>query len=111
MSLNASWKQAADLEVIIIDDAYGRVESLEHRSVLDFKDLLGLRWLDFSNPAPELKRLELAYITYNMPDCTSHVSPRADWVGSLPMAVVVRVERNWHHWTLTPRQLRGWMET
>jgi hypothetical protein len=85
MSLNAAWKQAADLEVIIIDGAYGHVESPEHPSVLDFKDLLRLRWLDFSNPAPKLKRLELVYICI-LPIICPTLPPtcRPELTGSVP---------------------------
>jgi len=90
MLMNGTWKQAADLEVMIIDGAYGRVEAPEHPSVLGFKDTR----ITVARLQQPWKRLELVY---NMPDIASHMSPRAGWIRSLPMEVVVKVERNWHH--------------
>jgi hypothetical protein len=48
MCLNATWTQAADLEVTLIDGPYDRVEAPEHDWVLGVKDVRS-RWLDFGN--------------------------------------------------------------
>jgi len=90
MPMNGTWKQAADLEVMIIDGAYGRVEAPEYPSALGFNDTR----ITVARLQQHWKRLEPVH---NMPDIASHMSPRAGWIRSLPMEVVVKVERNWHH--------------
>lgn len=108
VALNETWKQATDLEVMIIDGPDDCVGAPAQDWMLRLGDS-GSTWFDFSKPPPMLRRLELVHVSSDtvMPDA----SQLHDWVISLPMEVVFREERDWNYWTLTPAQLRGWMET